>query len=102
MSNYGLALELADFWEAVERAREAAEGDSNDDEIQTLKAALDEAETLLASGVLLTRRYLELWADRTLTDQEVRQLRGAVPYSSIPQAIEVIANEALTDGRDDG
>lgn len=48
-------------------------------------------------GVTITREQLEAWADRALTDDEVDQLDDALPHSSIPEAIGVIADSL---GRD--
>ncbi|WP_292976680.1 hypothetical protein [Mycobacterium sp.] len=45
--------------------------------------------------VILHRSQLEEWAGRTLTDDEVDAIALAIPRSSIPSAIETIANEGI-------
>ena len=47
-------------------------------------------------GITLSRDQLEAWARRPLSDDEVEAIEECVPNSSIPDAIEVIANEAIT------
>jgi hypothetical protein len=48
--------------------------------------------------VILYRSQLEEWASRTLTDDEVNAIAAAIPHSSIPAAIETIANEGIVYG----
>ena len=43
-------------------------------------------------GVHLTRDQLESWAGRSLSDEEVEALDTAIPESSIPEAISIIAD----------
>ncbi|QWY65414.1 MULTISPECIES: hypothetical protein [Mycobacterium] len=50
------------------------------------------------NGITLSRDQLESWARRPLTDAEVDSIAKCVPHSSIPDAIETIANEAIVDG----
>lgn len=45
--------------------------------------------------VILYRSQLEEWAGRTLTDEEVSWIAAAIPRSSIPGAIDTIANEGI-------
>lgn len=47
-------------------------------------------------GITLSRDQLEAWARRPLSDEEVEAIDDCLPNSSIPDAIEVIANEAIT------
>jgi hypothetical protein len=47
-------------------------------------------------GITLSRDQLEAWARRPLSDDEVEAIEECVPNSSIPDAIEVITNEAIT------
>lgn len=50
-------------------------------------------------GVFLTRDQIECWVGRRLTDDEVDRLDDAIPHSSIPEAIGVIA-DSLRDRAD--
>jgi hypothetical protein len=45
--------------------------------------------------VILYRSQLEGWAGSTLTDDEVNAIAAAIPHSSVPAAIETIANEGV-------
>jgi hypothetical protein len=45
--------------------------------------------------VTITRRQLEEWVGRELTDEEVDVLDECIPGSSIPEAIGTIAMHAL-------
>jgi hypothetical protein len=56
---------------------------------EILSAVPDEDER---PGVTLTRDQLEAWAGMSLTDEQVAQLDEAIPNSSIPEAIAVIAD----------
>ncbi|AGB26990.1 hypothetical protein Mycsm_06887 (plasmid) [Mycobacterium sp. JS623] len=47
-------------------------------------------------GITLSRDQLEAWARRPLSDEEVEAIDDCLPNSSIPEAIDVIANEAIT------
>jgi hypothetical protein len=42
-------------------------------------------------GITLTRGQLEAWAGAELTDENVEELEQAIPNSSIPESIAVIA-----------
>lgn len=53
------------------------------------------------TGVHLSRDQLEAWAGRTLSGDELSRLGEAIEYSSIPEAVEVIANEALAPPAED-
>lgn len=44
----------------------------------------------MKTGILLTREQIEEWAGRALSDAEIERLEGAIPWSSIPEAINVI------------
>ncbi len=46
-------------------------------------------------GIELSRGELERWAGRPLTDDEVAVIAECIPHSSVPDAIETIANEAV-------
>lgn len=48
--------------------------------------------------IILYRSQLEEWAGRTLTDEEVSAIAAAIPRSSIPAAIDTIANESTFYG----
>ena len=50
-------------------------------------------------GITLSRDQLEAWAHRPLSDEEVEAIDECVPNSSIPNAVEIIANEAITERR---
>jgi hypothetical protein len=43
-------------------------------------------------GITLSRAQLEAWAGRNLTEDEVDRIDAAIPFSSIPEAIGVIAD----------
>lgn len=43
-------------------------------------------------GILITRQQLDEWAGRPLLDDELDRLRGALPHSSIPDAIGTIVD----------
>lgn len=47
--------------------------------------------------VEITREQLNCWAGRDLTDDEVDRLDDAIPHSSIPDAISVIADSIQLD-----
>lgn len=53
------------------------------------------------NGITLTREQLEEWAGRALTDAEMERLARAIPRSSIPDAIGVIALN-MSDGTEEG
>lgn len=44
-------------------------------------------------GITLTRDQLEAWAGFTLSDEEVEALEESIPNSSIPEAIQMIAEQ---------
>lgn len=46
----------------------------------------------MSRGITLTRDQLQAWAGRELTDDEVEMLEWAIPNSSIPEAINTIAD----------
>jgi hypothetical protein len=48
--------------------------------------------TCHALGIELTRDQLQAWAGRELTDEEVEQIDEAIQHSSIPEAINTIAD----------
>lgn len=48
-------------------------------------------------GITLSRDQLEAWARRPLSDNEVEAIDECIPHSSIPDAIETIANEAIAN-----
>lgn len=50
-------------------------------------------------GIILSRDQLEAWAGRPLSDEEVEAIDECIPNSSIPDAIDTIANEAITHRR---
>jgi hypothetical protein len=41
-------------------------------------------------GITLTREQIEYWAQRYLTDEQVKTLQEAIPHSSVPDAIAII------------
>jgi hypothetical protein len=43
-------------------------------------------------GITLTRGQLNAWAGRDLTDEEVDTLEEAIPNSSIPEAVQLMAD----------
>ena len=47
-------------------------------------------------GISLSRDQLEAWARRPLSDDEVAAIDESIPNSSIPDAIDTIANEGIT------
>jgi len=49
----------------------------------------------VSRDLIIDRTSLDMWAGRTLTDAEVERIAECVPYSSIPDAISVIATEAI-------
>lgn len=65
-----------------------------------LNAAHHRTQDAPRPGVTLTREQLEAWADRELTDDEVYEIDEAVPHSSIPEAIGVIADQFNDDEED--
>jgi len=50
-------------------------------------------------GITLTRTQLEEWAGEALTDQQVEALEEAIPYSSIPEAINTIALSIIEEDK---
>ena len=44
------------------------------------------------NGITISRDRLDEWAGRELSDNEVDQLKRAIPYSSIPEALRTIAD----------
>ena len=50
-----------------------------------------------AVGIELTRDQLQAWAGRELTDEEVEALDRAIPDSSIPEAIQTLADSLSSD-----
>lgn len=46
-------------------------------------------------GITFTREQVEAWVGHTLTDDQVEELEDAAALSSIPDAFETIAHEAL-------
>ena len=65
-----------------------------DNPFRAILSALPEGD---GPGITLTRGQLEAWAGRELTDEEVEQIDEAIPNSSIPEAIDQIA-DSLTRG----
>lgn len=51
-----------------------------------------------SEGILLTREQLEEWAGRSLSDREIDRIAEAIPWSSIPEAINVIADTITAEG----
>ncbi len=49
----------------------------------------------MSRDLIIDRADLDTWAGRTLTDTEVERIARCVPDSSIPDAISVIATEAI-------
>lgn len=49
----------------------------------------------MSRHLIIDRGDLEAWAGRVLTDAEVERIAARVPHSSIPDAIGVIASEAI-------
>lgn len=43
------------------------------------------------AGILITHKELEAWAGRPLTPEDMEKIAQAIPWSSIPDAIGVIA-----------
>lgn len=44
-------------------------------------------------GITLTRDQLEAWAGKALTDDQVESLEESIQFSSIPEAIALIAEQ---------
>lgn len=49
----------------------------------------------MSEGIYLTREQVEAWVGHPLTLGELADIEECVPNSSIPDAIETIAHEAL-------
>lgn len=52
-------------------------------------------------GITLTRGQLNAWAGRDLTDEEVETLEEAIPNSSIPEAIQLMADSLTHEEEED-
>jgi hypothetical protein len=48
-------------------------------------------------GITLTRGQLEAWAGKALTDEQVELIEESVQFSSIPEAISLIASQFPAD-----
>jgi hypothetical protein len=51
-------------------------------------------------GITLTREQLEAWCAMSLTDEQVEWLDGAIPNSSIPEAVQTIVESFEEDTND--